>query len=291
MPQLIHPYQNLTGGRWLKGNLHTHTTRSDGRRDPQAVLDDYANRGYGYLMISDHDIFTGAEEYKAWNPRGMIMLPGNEVSANGPHLQHVGARSRVEPHADRQRVIDEARADGGFVVVNHPNWFANFDHASIQQMTQWQGYEGVEIYNATIGRLEGSPYATNKWDMLLTAGRRVWAFANDDSHMPELDVGLGWNTAYVKDQSVSGVMDALRSGRFYCSTGVAITRIEVDGMKIRIATDGASRICALMKGARRLLQVDASSIEVEVPADAKYVRFECWGTGESFAWTQPFFVE
>ena len=30
-----HPYQNLSGGRWLVGNLHTHTTASDGERDHQ----------------------------------------------------------------------------------------------------------------------------------------------------------------------------------------------------------------------------------------------------------------
>jgi hypothetical protein len=28
-----------------------------------------------------------------------------------------------------------------------------------------------------------------------------------------------------------------------------------------------------------------------VPGYAKYVRFECWGEGETFAWTQPFFIE
>ena len=40
---------------WLKGNLHAHTTESDGSRPPQEVVDDYAARGYDFLMISDHD--------------------------------------------------------------------------------------------------------------------------------------------------------------------------------------------------------------------------------------------
>jgi len=29
-----HPYQNLEEGTWLKGNLHTHSTRSDRSHDP-----------------------------------------------------------------------------------------------------------------------------------------------------------------------------------------------------------------------------------------------------------------
>ena len=32
----------------------------------------------------------------------------------------------------------------------------------------------------------------------------------------------------------------------------------------------------------------AASAEIEVPDDARYVRFACWGRGEQFAWPQPF---
>jgi hypothetical protein len=291
MPSLSHPYTFLAGGRWMKGNLHTHTTRSDGQREPQAVIDDYAAHGYGFLQFSDHDIFTTAADYAKWNCRGMIMLPGNEISANGPHVHQVGGTRHVQPHADRQRVIDDVRVDGGFAIVNHPNWQDRFDHCSIDNLEAWQNYEGIEIFNGTIGRLAGSPYSTNKWDMLLSAHRRVWGFANDDSHLTERDVGLGWNVAYVADPTPAGVFEALRRGRFYASTGVAIARIEVDGMTVRIATDDASRIVALTRGGRRITQADASSLEVVVPEDATYLRFECWGLGESFAWTQPFFVE
>ena len=31
-----------------------------------------------------------------------------------------------------------------------------------------------------------------------------------------------------------------------------------------------------------------ASAEIEVPDDARYVRFACWGRGEQFAWPQPF---
>ena len=116
-----HPYQDLNGGRWLAGNLHTHTTTSDGQRDHQAVIDDYVGRGHGFLMISDHDIYTASEDHAQYDAQGMIMVPGNEISANGPHTLHVGATDWVEPHADRQEVIDEANASGsGFVLLTIP---------------------------------------------------------------------------------------------------------------------------------------------------------------------------
>lgn len=292
MPTLSHPYANLAGGQWVKGNLHTHTTRSDGARPPQAVIDDYAARGYGYLMISDHDMLTAAADFAAWDARGMTLIPGNEITAAGPHILHVGADRRIEPVADRQRVIDAVVASGsGFTIVNHPNWCHDFNHCPIESMVAWQGYLGMEVFNGTIGRLQGSPYATNKWDILLSQGRHLWGFANDDSHKPALDVGLGWNVAYLRDRTPAAILAALAAGRFYPSTGVEITAIQVEGLHIHLATTNAQRIVALGKGGQRYAQVDATSIDFDVPPEAShYIRFECWGSGEQFAWTQPFYL-
>ncbi len=291
MLTLTHPYAELTGGEWIRGNLHTHTTASDGSRPLQEVVSDYARRGYGFLMISDHDTFTGSAQYDTIVRGGMALIPGNEITANGPHLLHVNADRLIAPDAIRQRVLNGASEGGGFSIVNHPNWQQAFDHCSIDLMAEWTGYAGLEIYNGTIGRLDGSPYATDKWDILLAHGRRVWGFANDDSHLPEADVELGWNVAYVSDRSPEAVVAALRAGRFYASTGVVIDLIEVSGETIRIRAPNAGRIVALMQTGRRFAQADAPEIEVTVPEHARYVRFECWGAGESFAWTQPFFVD
>ena len=289
--QIEHPYSDLSGsGQWICGNLHAHTIFSDGLRDRQAIIDDYAARHHGFLMLSDHDYFTSEADYQNLDTRGMILIPGNEITANGPHLLHVHADRKVEPHTDRQKVLDEIRSARGFAIANHPNWQNNFAHCPQELLEMWCGYVGLEIYNGTIGRLDGSPYATNRWDILLAAGRRVWGFANDDSHLPADDVGLGWNCAYVEERTVEGVTNALRMGRFYASTGVVITQVRVERNQIYIETENAERIVALQDVGRRLKVTDARFIEVEVPTTAKYIRFECWGRGESFAWTQPFFI-
>lgn len=288
---ITHPYSLPPGGRWLRGNLHAHTTRSDGRNEPQVVLDAYAELGHDFLMVSDHDILTVADDYAGWDMRGLIAIPGNEISAAGPHVLHVGADRLVEPDRDRQKVIDEVNATSGFVVVNHPNWERDFNHCPLEKMVEWTGYVGMEIYNGVIGVLDGSPYATDKWDQLLAQGRRIWGFANDDSHGRTADFGLGWNVVYVTDPTPAGVVEALREGRFYASTGVEISAIEVDGNRLRIETTNADRIVALRDVGRRFAVVDDKAIEVEVPDGATYVRFECWGSGERRAWTQPFWTE
>ncbi|MEX0885497.1 MAG: CehA/McbA family metallohydrolase [Phycisphaeraceae bacterium] len=288
---LDHPYADLPpAGRWLRGNLHAHTTRSDGRREPQVVIDDYHARGYDFLMISDHDIFTSAADHQQWDARGMTLIAGNEISRGGPHLLHVGATRFIEPDPLRQNVLNAAAAPGeGLIFANHPNWQARFDHCPIHALEQWVGYTGLEIFNGTIGRLQGSPYATNKWDILLTAGRRVWGIATDDSHS-DADVGLGWTCVWVQEASADAIVDALRLGRCYASTGVTIDAIDVVGPTIRIHAPNARRIVALTDAGRRVKVADGPTIEVDGTPEQTYLRFECWGDGEQFAWTQPFFV-
>ena len=40
--------------RLLKGGLHCHTTRSDGRGTPEEVIRLHAEHGYDFLAITDH---------------------------------------------------------------------------------------------------------------------------------------------------------------------------------------------------------------------------------------------
>ena len=39
----------------LRGNLHAHTTFSDGVRSPAALVAEYESRGYDFLAITDHE--------------------------------------------------------------------------------------------------------------------------------------------------------------------------------------------------------------------------------------------
>lgn len=272
---------------WYRGNLHAHTTRSDGRREPQVVIDDYAARGYDFLMISDHDMLTAPSEF---DDRGMVLIPGNEVTARGPHLLHVNASERLEPQ-DRQRVIDAIHADpAAFAVMAHPNWHPDFNHLPQISLEALQGYVGIEIYNGVIERLAGSSYATDRWDMLLGQGRRVWGFANDDSHL-DGDVELGWNVVQADERGVEGIVAALRRGSFYASTGVSLDSIEVDGDTIRIEAGEDVRFAVYREFQKRISTSIGTTLEFTAPSDdkLKYVRVEAHGARGRVAWTQPFF--
>ena len=274
--------------RWRRGNLHAHTTLSDGVRAPQDLVDQYAARGYDFLMISDHDMITNPGTVDS---RGMTLIPGNEVTVNGPHILHVGATAFVAPNPDRQQVLDAIAADNAFAVVAHPNWERNFNHCPQECLERWNGYTGVEIYNGLVRAHAGDPLATSRWDQLLGQGRRVWGFANDDAHFAG-DEGVAWNVVQSASADASAILGALRAGQFYASTGVTILRVRVAGNAIHVATENAERIVVNGDFGRRLAQVDGAEMTFTVPGDTEcsYVRFECFGRGESMAWTQPFFL-
>lgn len=287
MASSIHnPYQG--GGRWLRGNLHAHTTNSDGERTPQQLVDAYAARDYDFLMISDHDVLTNVDSL---DPRGMVLIPGCEVTARGPHILHVNATVQVSPEADRQRVLDAIRNSDGLSVINHPNWEWHFNHCPQTLLDTWQGYTGIEIYNGIVRRQEGSSLATDRWDRLLGGGRRIWGYANDDNHA-SCDDAIAWNVALCQRRDRTSIVAALRSGSFYASTGVTIDAIEVSGERIRIRTQNAQRIVAMGDYGLRLDAIDGSAMDFHLGEylPVHYVRFECWGAGENMAWTQPFFI-
>ena len=46
------PFQKL--GQWYRGNLHTHSTRSDGRKTSSEVCASYRRAGYSFISLTDH---------------------------------------------------------------------------------------------------------------------------------------------------------------------------------------------------------------------------------------------
>ena len=47
-------YLDHQGRSWFRGNLHTHTTVSDGRKTPDETAAIYRAAGYDFLALTDH---------------------------------------------------------------------------------------------------------------------------------------------------------------------------------------------------------------------------------------------
>ncbi len=123
-------YLDSQGKPWFRGNLHTHTTRSDGRRSPEEVIALYREAGYDFLALTEHWLPS-----ESGNAEGMLVLPGCEYdtgrsAAEGIyHIVSIGAERAADlqpdPRPSAQQILDAILASGGFPILAHPAWSLN----------------------------------------------------------------------------------------------------------------------------------------------------------------------
>lgn len=130
------------------------------------------------------------------------------------------------------RMIREANENGYLVFYNHPRW----SRETLSIVAQYRGLIGIEVYNTGVGVYEGySGDDTYTYDELLRSGQRLYAFANDDNHnhVPMSDTLSdsfgGFNMIKAKRLDYASVIEAIRNGNFYCSTGPLMDALYMDG--------------------------------------------------------------
>ena len=176
--------------RSYKGNLHTHTTRSDGDSDPEVVARWYGRHGYQFLVVSDHNHLTLPDTTPRRRRGWPLLIPGEEVTGRrAVLLNSIGITRVVEP-VDAGEVVPTLQANlvairqaGGLAQINHPNYMWSFDHEAIRQA---KGAHFVEIYNGdplcNNDGGGGMPSMDEIWDKVLSSGLLIFGVAGDDSH-------------------------------------------------------------------------------------------------------------
>jgi hypothetical protein len=285
------PYARREGS-WLKGNLHAHTAPGSpcGNLPLEKTLELYNRNGYRFLAISDHMVLSETS-----NEYGMTLIPGAEWnSGRGEHTGILSADKSLFRQAltleNHEQLLEFLSKTDALVILNHPNWEA-ISHYRREQLAEKRFFDGIEIYNAVIERLTGYAISTDKWDYLLAQNRRVLGFASDDSHV-EADIGRAWICVRSANSTARALLDAIRQGNFYCSSGVAFSDIRRDGNVVTVETENAEEIWAIASGGRRMASTNRPSMQFDMSSlDQGYVRFAAYGYGSSMGWTQPFFVE
>ena len=213
---------------FFKANFHCHTTESDGKLDPAEVVRFYKNAGYDILSITDHRTVTPPPAID-----GILLIPGIEIDYRLPgqwvHFLGLGMESSVGAQWKRsgtpQDGIDLINALGGIAILAHPAWSLNTP-AFMRSLT---GLSGVEIWNSVStlplngDRADSSSLLDVTW---ASGGQLLPVFANDDSHPYKEEAGVAATMVQCPSLSVPSVMESLRRGRFYGTTGPRIFQIE-----------------------------------------------------------------
>jgi predicted metal-dependent phosphoesterase TrpH len=75
VPRLADPFS--VPGEWFRGNLHVHTTNSDGSMPPERLVAHYENAGWDFLALTDHWHVSRVEPERFPD---ITVIPGIEVN-------------------------------------------------------------------------------------------------------------------------------------------------------------------------------------------------------------------
>jgi len=289
-------------GRFYRGNIHTHSTRSDGALSPSEVVAAYRDHGYDFLALTDHFL----ERYgypivdtRPFRTARFTTLIGAELHAPATelgdpwHIVAVGLPLDFAPPAPGETGPDLARraaASGAFVGIAHPAWYG----LTLADALSLDSAHAVEIYNATCATDNDRGESWYLADALLARGRRLLAYAADDAHFKErADVREAWIQVRAEALEPELLLASLKEGYFYSSQGPEIHDVVIDGDHIRIACSPARAIFVSGRGSRAQRAVGHDLTECAlstVPFAGSYCRVTIVDANGKRAWTNPIWL-
>jgi hypothetical protein len=285
----------------LRGNLHTHSDRSDGLASPEQVIAEYRAAGYDFLVLSDHfearwgwavtdttaardESFTtllGVELSSAdWDDEDVFWVNAIGVPAD------FAPPAREEPHA---AAIGRAAQAGAFNVLLHPGLtnLLEFDRLPVEHL------HAVETYNVN-GAVAWPDQAEARYavDALLARGHRLQVTVGDDAHWHhQWDRFGAWVEVRAERLAPDALLGALKAGAYYSTQGPRIDTVEVDGRQVRVACSPARSVALTGNhGWRSDVVIGERLHEVALDLDklqSPYWRLTVTDAEGKRAWTNP----
>ncbi len=292
--------------RFYKGNLHTHTKNSDGRRTPDEAKELYCSNGYDFLTLTDHWKITAP---KPEMYRNMLVLPGVELDywLHNQVVHIVGVNpdvSLLDNVSKGQSVlkgIREIKKAGGRAILAHPAWSLNTPEVIASLAKECAA---AEIFNS----LSRFPYNADRADSTLlldivaAQGTLINTVADDDTHFYVGEECGGFIMAQMDDLDAVSVNRALDKGSYYSSMGPLVHQVEIVGNEIHVdcsAVQGIvfhSNLPWVKDRSRSGLNSDTdgngllTSATYTIQPDDTYVRIMLIGADGKRAWVNPISV-
>lgn len=227
----------------FKGQLHFHTTNSDGAYTPEEALKAYKQKGYDFVAFTEHNKVTpsGVRE-------GVSVLSGIELDCNIIQEKYRAAHHIIgidfDPEkfvlppkgSDTQTLIDAIKNAGGIVIYAHPAW----SMVGAEEIKPFKGIDIIEVMNGVSQVFHERGDSSQQTDKLMSEGYVYGLVASDDTHYYKGD--FAYTATVALCDSIEDVPAALRSGSTYCTTGPAIKSLYAEDGKLFVQCDEAEKI-------------------------------------------------
>jgi len=205
--------------RLFKGDLHTHTTGSDGVLTPEELAELCARQGLDFVFVTNHNSWFENEHLPR---RGdLTVIPGAEWTHYKGHANLLG---RVKPYGnpfcvnteeEARSILLEGKKSGAMLVFNHPfcapecGWRWGMDIAPM---------DAVEIWNGAM-MIGSNEEALCWWNAQLCQGRHLPAVGGSDFHRegPMSLPGMPTTCVYALSRAPEDILLALRKGNCFLS--------------------------------------------------------------------------
>jgi len=299
-----------------KGNLHTHSSVSDGDVPPAEVYAWYRDHGYQFLALTDHNTRVEPKVYAHLERPGFKILAGEEITMTGAgrqvHVNSLCSKDKIgggkfPTQAEALKwAIERVGEQNGVALINHPNFDWSLSEEAIMRgaaraplLEIWSGHPYV--YSKGIG---DRPSHEQLWDRLLDRGGHFSGVAVDDTHhildktspSKSSRPGRGWVSVFAKrgaDVDVGATCAALRDGRFYSSSGAVISHVRTALGTLTVwPADPKATVTFIGHGGVQLasLRSGADGASYTLRGGETWVRVRVDDLQGRQAWTQPFRV-
>ena len=290
-------------GRFWKGNVHTHSNLSDGKRSPAEVCATYREAGYDFLALTDH--FMAKYDYpivdtRPYRAAGFTTILGAELHAPATalgeiwHILAVGLPADFAPNTDGEtgpELAARAIAAGAFVAIPHPAWYA----LSLEDAAAIPGAHAVEVYNHTSQLRTERGNSVHFADQMLAAGRRINLIAVDDAHFACMDAFGGWLMVKAEANEPEALVEAMKAGAFYATQGPLIHDIAWGEEEVEVTCSPAASVMVLGRGSRAAQHVAPGTTRVRLPYGAHreggFARVVVADAQGRRAWANPVYFE
>jgi hypothetical protein len=204
------------------GDLHIHSTFSDGKLTIPEIVDLYGSRGFGAIAITDHlcetNTFLGkasaymnrtltpavfplylgilrTEATRAWDKYRMVLIPGIELTKNSvinhssARILGLGVSEYLPAEADPRELARAIRAQGGVAVASHTQHLWSRRDELAGEFDAWEISAGTKLFR----------------DVLATPLPKL---AASGMHHPKHV--HSWKTVFFGERSPEAVLEAIR---------------------------------------------------------------------------------